>query len=545
MRKYRLLVADDEPAPREGLAAFFRNTDCGFEVVGAADGGLQALAMAQEFQPDLLITDIRMPDMDGLELARRCLELPHAPKLLIMSSYDDAIYIKTALRLKAVDYLFKPLDLSELTAVIQQIREQLDRAEEEQRQKDIQREKLNHSIGWLRRHFLQEFVVETYAEEDEVREKLDFLNMKLPTQAKYCVVCVDMDARDMQRESGGQEDGLSFQGLLEDILSVHGAGYVFDYEKNGYVFLMMDDEGDSEGLMGAAEKLCREVIETMGVDGIRATVGLSGLAESRGDIPGAFRLAKENVKARLILGSSRVITDYKTAGSEKVELAAAAKAVKENLVASDCTVLEKAVNQYFDILGRRKEISLLYAIQCVSLLVGETMDILPGLSGKEKEGAAIQQETYDRLTQCETLPEMREVVAEYLVTLNEFICGCTHSAAEETVEKIKRIVRTQYMEQLSIQSIAEQVYLTPNYICMVFKQNVGRTINQYITEIRIEMAKRQLEDPAVRLADIGIMVGYTEPSYFSKIFKRYVALTPKEYRQMYISLKERQSTGKN
>ena len=537
MRKYKIIIADDEPSPREGLTAFFCNEDCGFEVAGVADGGLQALAMTMQMQPDVLITDIRMPDMDGLELARRCMELPHPPRLLIMSSYDDAVYIKTALKLK-------PLDLGELTAVMKQMREMLDKAAEEQWQRDAQREKMNRSLEWLRRHFLQELVSDTYREETEIEEKLAFLDMRLPAQALYFVACVDVDDRDMRREANGQEQNFSLQGLMEDVLSLHGDGYVFEYEKNGFVFLLMDEGNDEAGLAADMKNICSEVMETLYAGGISATIGVDRVLHFRKELAASFRSARENVKARLVLGSNRVISDYKADGEEKQELAAAAKTVRERLANMDAEALKNALNQYFKILGQRKDISLLYAIQHVSLLVGETKDVLPEMGGRDGERTNAQLAAYEELTRCETLPEMKEVVTNYLLELNAAMCDCTKSATEETVEKIKKIVRERYMEPLSIRTVAEQVYLTPNYICMIFKQNTGQTVNQYITEVRIEMAKKCLEDPSVRLADIGAMVGYTEPSYFSKIFKKYVALTPKEYRQMYISLKERQGTGR-
>lgn len=97
------------------------------------------------------------------------------------------------------------------------------------------------------------------------------------------------------------------------------------------------------------------------------------------------------------------------------------------------------------------------------------------------------------------------------------------------------ILWNSYRENLTIQSIAERIYLSPNYICMVFKQATGQTINQYTTQVRMEQAKKLLAQQELRIMDIGAAVGYAEPGYFNKLFKKYAALTPKEYRQMVLS----------
>lgn len=535
MNVYRLIIVDDEPAPREGLAAFFQNQPCGFEVIGLADGGLQALAMVKEYQPDLLLADIRMPDMDGLELAKRCLELQHPPKLLIMSSYDEAAYIKTALKLQAVDYLFKPLDLVELKGVLAHIYHQLEKERYEQEQRKIQLEKLNHSRGWLRTLFLQKIVDNFYLGEDEIEKKLTGLEMDLPMDAAYCVVCVKIDRNDgkCEEQSDQKEDDLC--SLMEDILSLHSAGYVFPYTNNYFVIIMKDVPEEQQGLVAEAKAVSREVTEALFAEGIHTAVGIGSAVCSRKEIPVCFRTARDNIQERVF--------EAKSSSVNRAHLLQAAKEIKDRLLSTDNAALDTAVNYYFQILSKSKDISLLYAVQSVSLLVSETSQVLPDM-GKNSAGEQdVQMDAYERLTHCDTLPQMKEVILDYCKAVNKFVCGHVHSMSEDTVNRIRQIVGEQYMYSLNIQTIAEQVYLTPNYICLLFKQMTGQTINQYITEVRINMAKKYLEDAGVRLADVGALVGYTEPSYFSKVFKRYVALTPKEYRQMYLSLKERKVTG--
>ena len=424
---YKLLIADDEKSTREGLRRFFEREPNGFQLVGVVDGGLPALAMAQEHQPDLLLTDVRMPDIDGLSLARRCAELPKPPHLLIMSSYVETQYMKSALKLHAMNYLIKPIDLTELRETLQKIRQQLDAEVAERARKEKLRIGLNHSRSWLRGHFLEELLDGVCTDTAEIQQQMDFLDMELPEIARYGVLSVRIDSQSPCFTADMAENKkkmYSLRKLLEDILSKYAEGYVFERTQRELVVLAMErceasDEPDS--FARSLETVCQESFSALAMAQANAAIGLGKQVMSRHQLPLSYRLAHEDTQARLS-GSSNVLVHSR-----------------------------------------------------------------PG------------------------------------------------SPADQTVEKICAIIQERYQENLTIQSIAEQIYLSPNYICMVFKQATGQTINQYTTQVRMEQAKKLLAKQELRITDIGASVGYAEPGYFNKLFKKYAALTPKEYRQMVLS----------
>lgn len=424
---YKLLIADDERSTREGLRSFFEREPNGFQLVGVVDGGLPALSMAQEHQPDLLLTDIRMPDIDGLSLARRCAELANPPHLLIMSSYVETQYIKSALKLRAMNYLIKPIDLTELRETLQKIRQQLDMEAAERERKEKMRVGLNHSRSWLRGHFLEELLEGVCTDTGEIEQQLDFLDMELPEIARYGVLSVRIDSQSpcFTRDTAENRKKMySLRKLLEDILSSYAEGYVFERGTRELVVLAMErceasDEEDS--FSRSLETICQESFSALAMTQANAAIGIGKPVLSRYQLPLSYALAREDTQARLIGGSNVLVHSR------------------------------------------------------------------PG------------------------------------------------SPADQTVEKICAIIQEHYRENLTIQSIAERIYLSPNYICMVFKQATGQTINQYTTQVRMEQAKKLLAQQELRIMDIGAAVGYAEPGYFNKLFKKYAALTPKEYRQMVLS----------
>lgn len=426
---YKLLIADDERSTREGLQAFFSQEPNGFELVGAADGGLQALALAREYQPDLLLTDVRMPDIDGLNLARRCGELPKPPHLLIMSSYVETQYIKSALKLRAMNYLIKPIDLSELRETLQKIRQQLDEEAAERARKEALRRGLSHSRSWLIGHFLEELLEGVCTDTAEIDQQLEFLDMDLPEIARYGVISVRIDGQSpcFTGDPGENKRKMySLRKLLEDILSSYQDGFVFERGQRELVVLAVErcgDSDDQEAFCESLQTICRECCSALSIAQVNASVGLGRVVLSRHQLPMAYQKAREDTIIRLT-GSSVLLHSR------------------------------------------------------------------PG------------------------------------------------SPADQTVEKICAIIREHYGENLTIQSIAEKIYLSPNYICMVFKQATGQTINQYTTRVRMEQAKKLLARQELRIADIGASVGYAEPGYFNRLFKKYAALTPKEYRQMILGASE-------
>lgn len=534
---YKLLIADDERGTRDGLLAWFEKNPCGFEIVGTADGGLQALALARQYQPDLLLTDVRMPDLDGLTLARRCLELPNPPHLLIMSAYMETQYIKSALKLRAVNYLIKPIDLMELKETMLRIRQQLEEEERERRSKETLRKGLHQSLSWLRGHFLGELLDGICTVPAEIEQQLDFLGMDLPEIARYCTVSVRIEPRSACFGSDPGDNSrkmYSLRKLLEDILSMYAEGYVFERERSELAVVVIEHcDGSSPDLFEQDMKnLCQEMFSALRLASADTTIGLGKQVMARHQLPFSYQKARENIQARLILGNNQVISDYETSKPEKENLFTEVKLVKDKILSSDSEALVSAIDCFFAHLAACPGLEQTYAIQCAGLLLHVADEVLieNGWSARRDPGAVLQ--AYGKLSKSETLPDMKAVTAEYVLRINRMLCSHMTAPADETVEKIRTIIRRHYRDNLTIQSIAEQIYLSPNYICMVFKQVTGQTINQYTTQVRMEQAKKLLEQTDVRITDIGAEVGYAEPGYFNKIFKKYVALTPKEYRQM-------------
>lgn len=543
---YKLLIADDETQTREGLVFFIKSNSHDFEVVGSADGGLSALALAGIYEPDVVLTDIRMPDLDGFELTKRLNEFPKKPAIVIMSAYDDVDYFKTAFKVNALDYILKPIDTFELLAVMDKIKKRLDMEAEENKKRELLQIHMKRNLPILRTKFLTDLVDGLYTNMAVMEERMSFLNLSLKENNNYNVVMVSLDSKQSAYNgvNRSMEKALDFGliNLLEELVEMYCEGYVFEYEKGDFVLLLTEEPEIGKDSMDMfkshGEKLIDSFLNILRTGtNIRATIGIGEYVAGIDSIPVSFRKARENICRRLIFGSNRIIENQEPISFQDESLFHSMEEVKGLISRSDQELLKEGVEGFFLNLARNPNLDVLYGIQCSGMLMMAVLEAFMALHGNLQNKQEDILSAYEKLGKTETIPDMKQVVLDFCMRLNETIRGKMMDQNSEIVKKVKDIIRGGYTENITIQSIAERIYLSPNYVCTVFKQMTGHTINQYITHVRIEAAKKLLEDTSVKLVDIGYLIGYIEPSYFSKIFKKCTALTPKEYRQMIIGMR--------
>jgi two-component system response regulator YesN len=379
----------------------------------------------------------------------------------------------------------------------------------------------------------------------ELAERIDFLQVELGKNDFYCTAIVSIDNK-QETYSGTNRPAekilnYGIQNLLEELLEIYVDGYAFEYDRGEFVLLMREefssDSKQAELFHEQIKTLIRMLFELLKGSGISATVGIGDYVNGIVGLPVTFSKARENVCKRLVLGKNRVIQNHEYEILEDDSLFQSLSAVRTVIASSDQELLEAAIERYFQSVAASPNLDLLYGIQCSGMLITAVAEYISTMDDNIKIEKIDILSEYEKLGKTETIPEMMKETLEFCLKLNQLIREKVVDQNEETVDRIKKIVQRSYQEDITISSIAEQVYLSPNYLCGIFKQLTGNTINQYITGVRIDAAKKFLEDSAVKLSEIGNLVGYIEPSYFSKIFKRHTALTPKEYRQMLIGMR--------
>jgi len=541
---YSLLIVDDEPTVRAGLRMYFDWTAYGIEVVGEADDGDVALEMIARQTPDLILTDVRMPNLDGITMSQRIsAEYPDV-KIVFVSGHDDADYLKSAMKVSAVDYIFKPVNLQELSAVIKRVVTDLDAERIERRNKEELLVKLKEGMPLLREKFLLS-LIEEGAPKTELEERISFLGLELPVESPYWIMVVSVDdLADVMASRSERDRQLLWYSVLniyQELLGAYMRGYAFERRGGEFIGVLHPEHGGNsmsdtaEALFALAGDL-RSNLERWLKIGV--TIGIGDMAAGLSGLALAYKQAREAADYKWYLGKNRIITmdSLESAGQgDGSSLPKYDYELNEKLIsalkADDAEKLSEAVKRIFASMSHGRPDGLKYGRNlCLQLVLAVGQHVME-LGAADPELEAMETELTEALYAKETLGDMHQLIEEYLFAALGRIREKRLGKTANVVERVRAYIDQHYAEVgLTVADIGKAVYLSSTYVSLLFKQETGGTIGEYLTQVRVDKAKELLRDPQYKFYDICHAIGYTDPSYFTKLFKKVTGVTPSAYR---------------
>jgi two-component system response regulator YesN len=534
---YKLVIVDDEPTVLHGLSAYFDWRAYGIELAGQADDGDTGLELIEKVKPDIVLTDVKMPNMDGIRMSREIqTKYPHT-KIVFVSGHDDADFLKSALKIHAVDYIFKPVNMMELKTIVERVVKDLQEEEKERRLVKDMQVKLTQSMPLLREKFLMSVIRDGIAQPANIRERLDFLELELPVDASYIalVVTIDDTAKEMEERSERDKQLLSYAAMnvIQELIGQRMKGYAFENRIGEYVGILVlndDAEGQEESLFRLAEDVRENLQKYLKIS---VTIGVGEQVARITGLPLSYKLAREAADQKWYLGKNRIITmDSLESGEDGMYRfdAEQNERLMSALKAGDHNRLETELNDIFQHLARNRKNGFKYS-QNVSLqLILLSGRVLFELNVLSTEWDMKETEAREQVLKQETMIDLRRNVESYLAD----VCACVQEKrsgkANNVIERIRGIIEERFPENLTVADIAEGVFLSPTYVSMLFKQETDETIYERLTKVRIEKAKELLRDPRNKFYEVAQAVGYSDPSHFSKLFKKSTGYTPSAYR---------------
>ncbi|MDF2645527.1 MAG: two component transcriptional regulator, AraC family [Paenibacillus sp.] len=539
---YRLLLIDDEVSTRTGLRDFFDWSSYGIEVVGEAADGVSGLELALSLKPDIVLTDVKMPKMNGIELAKRLREHDEDVKIVFISGYDDVDYLKSALQMDAIDYIFKPIERKEISAVFEKV---VKIADFEKQQQDLFHRlnaKLQMSMPLLREKFFLRLLEEGIRNTAELERQIEFLELALPLEAVYCAIAINIDEQEIMLESLSQREveltSFSIQNICQEIVSRYMQGYVFEYRKGVFAILLcMQDETGKDTLFEMLSDVKMKLDDFLHkLANISVSIGVGTSVQKLGEVSVSYAHAEDALHQKLFLGKNQLILvdqletpgewDYRSVRRRVDKLSSLLKAADEAMILDymDCLFGELSQN-------RRVTTKFCRTI-CLDLILVTTQFLLE-IDVLNEELESSEEAVREKITKLETIQDMNSEVKSYIQLACRFIAEKKNKKSRNVIERIKSVIESRFSENLTISEISKEVHLTTTYVCLIFKQETGFTLNDYITKIRMERAIELLKNPTNKLHDICYAIGYTEPGYLSKMFKKYTGLSPSEYRNMH------------
>lgn len=529
---YRLMIVDDENTTCNSLQELIPWRQLGISEVVTAKNGIAALKLAQSKQPDILLTDIRMPKMDGLELAKTVREQFPQCQIIFLSGYADKAYLKTAIQLKAVSYIEKPLNPDEIKSIIRQTVALC----EEERQRNQTFAKLQDNLNDSKPLMGQALTLELVndgLDNSELTAKYAGLDFQLNPDDCYTVIYVDIS---WNPELNAGAIHHAKQSLLEALASgsaANPANIIAGFDPTDNLILVCRTKT-------AASPAFRELFDFLDTclipftkNGSRYAAGVGSIAMGLEQIPQSHRNAVIAATRQFYCNSQQIFYFSDPFPSSTLEIDKALFADFKNSLRNDnFEAAQSLVRKLTDQIATCRESDLNRVKNAYFHLLLAVYDV--ALERKLIDPFNEREEKYiwQELAEKRSLAEL----AEYVLAVNDMIFKqlTETGAPNRKIKEITRYIREHYADKnLSIQTISSQVYLSPTYLCAFFKKSTGKTLNEYITDIRIAKAKELLQDQQMKLYEISANVGFTDVNYFSTLFKRKVGCTPSEFREKY------------
>ena len=560
----KVFLVEDEYAIREGIKKSVDWEKNGFELVGEAGDGEMAFPKILKTKPDILITDIRMPFMDGLELATLVKKELSDIKIVVLSGYDDFNYAKKAISIGVEEYILKPVSGENLLKELGKIAESI-RAH---RQEEQAREKYLQDMEEIRALERQKFIHDMIDGKISMQESLEQgreLGIDI-TATYYSIVLFQAFLKNRE-----DSDINSYSGVNEEILRRIKEEYadlknVYLYEQVGDVLCFLEKSDTLEEMDENVNRGIGIITNIMSEFGDWIYFISSGKPVERiRDVNNSYRDASRRFADRYMLDESCIILgnddmpqrqkkiretieaekkdsakdmDFDNIDIRKLDISGidfkmlSQKTILHFLRSGTLSEVGDLVNEYFNSIGEDAMGSIMFRqyILMESLLSGLTFLDSMGV-GRDK-ASEILGDLKDPIKYVETLDSSRDYIRMLLNKMIEYRNQVSDKKYLEIIEKAKKFIQDEYRnEDMSLQLVASNVNVSSNHFSAIFRKETGETFIDYLTRVRMENAKELLACTSMKTSEIGFEVGYRDPHYFSYIFKKTTGMSPKEYRR--------------
>ena len=519
---YKVFFVEDEVITREGIRDNVDWQANGFEFCGEAADGEMALPLLRTAQPDVLITDIKMPFMDGLQLSKIMRQRMPWVKIIILSGHDEFEYAQQAIKLGVTDYLLKPITVQNLQTALQKLTVQLDQEKEEHDHLKRLREQVEENRTTLRERLLFKLIVGAAAS-TELMETSQMLGLDLVAR-HYLVAILKIELGD-STEQYEYEEYQQVQNIIMGLV-----------EKNPDVFALKRDWGDlvlimkgntPEYLEEERDLLLDEARQATAKTRYKLTVGVGAIKKQTVDICQSFAEALAQIQNSS--GEDKPVVNQTL---EQAELLKVDKSAVENYLR--CGAKDKFDEFFDDYLRPLGETTLKSNLIKNYIFV----DVVLAITKLVNELGGVVDKVIPELTSIETIMSNIKTIEQLREHVYKILSGALAYRDGQRMGQYKNLIRQaqEYIErnyadaELSLNVLATQVNLSASHFSVVFSQETGINFKEYLTQVRLNKAKELLRMTALRSADIAYQVGYNDPHYFSSVFKKHTGLSPIEFR---------------
>jgi len=528
----KILIVDDESIFRKGLRKMISSLDESWEIVGEACDGYDALDKLEAFAPEVLLTDIRMPRMDGIQLQQMAGGRYKDLMTVVVSGYDEFSYVQQSMRQGAKDYLMKPVEREELGRVLGRLKLEI----QQRRVKPAQ------GAAWgaqpaVRRH-VTEHLIESLLKGKTDESELKLLSeMGITFEHPYFVcMVIKLDKHSVEKERYLRSDASLFQlyiqQFVQEMIDRHAKGLSFVLSDTEVVALLNVAEPlQNWASPGSLGDMIRRQIRSLSK--LTVTIGISTPVEGLQAMPKAYNEAEIALLYRLIVGGDSLLEYAAMTGSAHLGSGPRKwswEMLENSIVGGRQESISRIVEQLIDELcSSAQSPESIHQQICKLLLYYYELAEELGVTEQWLGSKDIRKVLFE-ICAISSRQELTEQCQELLSRLTDCISASREHTDRDPIVLAQRYIESHFQQPLTLKEVADEVFLNPAYFSNLFKQRTGVTFIEQLSQIRTREAKKKLAFTNEKIGAVAEQTGFANVRHFNRVFKSLSGLSPKEYR---------------
>lgn len=538
---HKVLIVDDDFLLRNHVKLMLDWDKAGYVLCGEAENGQQALELIRQKKPDIVLSDVRMPVMDGLALASTIKDLYPDIGIIFMSNYDDYDYVRSALKIGVADYILKhALSRETLVDALVKTADLIGKSNKA-RTAGADIRPLNTMLA-LRERFVIQLLTDFYKHADEIEMHLKSLEIKLAMTNVLPVIMLVDNYKTLGLVRNLRDASLiefSIINIIGEILEDHENGVVVHIENEKYVMLLSFEKSRSQAVIDNMLKNLLDRIQycLKKFLNITASFSVGSLCNSISHIRIGYENAQKLLDEKFFSGKGCILTsnEFQHRKSSLTGLdIEAEKRLLADIKSLNMVLLGKDLHNVFTFIQHEK-----LDVPSARMIFNDLLSIISSVCKENgiKASEIYENSTapYEILNEFEALDAVKEWFEKMFGRLMAMLaCGFEEADYSNHVKKTITYIKSHYAENISLTTAAENIHISSVYLSTIFKDEVGTGFTEYLVKFRLEKAKELLKEDKLEMRDVAKACGFGTYSYFFNAFKKKTGITPGEYKEKFL-----------
>lgn len=516
---YKLLIVDDESIERDALKYIVKESNLKIGEIEEASNGQEAISVATIFNPDIVILDIKMPGLNGIEAAKILKKIYSDSKIIFLTAFNQFEYAHEAIKIGVEDFIVKPASKERVIEVLSKTIEEIEKHEKANLNKKDMEEKLSQVSKYLE----SEFLTSVISGEIDEQQASDYLSFMLTEFNQGFGIAIKLDFfNEHMTHINKNMIKKRFSEKLLNSLRIKNIKFLMNTIRNTiYIMIFGYPEGNKEVYVQLIEAEIKKIREVMS-DQINAcvSIGCGNEYDSISELWKSFSQAKIACKNRVLMIEEDVhVPKVNSLDIKEKELC-------ESIIEGNIREMILIVEDILD--------NIIYSsndISDIRIKLYEFLILLnKSLNSDRNFQNRVPEKLFDDLKTVYSKGEAKVFIHEYLLNVIEEINQMKTDKTGLILNKVVKYIDDHYADNLTLEDVAQQCGFSTYYFCKMFKKYQNCSFTDYLSSVRIKKAKKLLKNPLLNIKEITQMIGYVDPNYFTRVFKKYEGITPTEYR---------------